>query len=52
MTIKQCTCGKKVTTRNCKMLGRDESREMLFFNCTHCASTLIIRKRRKQRIPA
>lgn len=46
MNLKKCTCGKMLTTKTIKSLGRhsmgDGSPEMLYFNCNDCHSTLVL----------
>lgn len=44
MTLKTCkTCGKVQTTKNAKYIGKDLI--ALYFNCTNCQSTFIIRRK-------
>lgn len=44
MTIRKCTCGKSVTTKNCKPLGKEDfnGKTIFYFNCAHCNSTLVL----------
>ena len=48
MTIRECTCGRMVTTRTAKILGRQEmlGKKYLVFDCLKCLTTLHIESKR------
>lgn len=51
MTIKKCSCGKIVTTKNASVLGKQKFGDemVLYFNCV-CGSThVILSKKTKQK---
>ena len=50
MTIRECTCGRMVTTRTAKILGRQEllGKKYLVFNCLGCNSTLYLKNKNER----
>lgn len=50
MTLKKCSCGKIVTTKNTFGVQRDNEglgRPALYFQCPACKSTLVLVSKKK-----
>ena len=50
MKLKQCSCGKTLTTKNTKYIGRQimPKRTLLLFNCPSCGSTNCVADKRTE----
>lgn len=40
MKIKKCTCGKELSSRDVKSIGKSDG--VLYLNCKKCGTTLVI----------